>query len=106
MCKAGKLDDVRKLYLYLSANRFKPDVRTYNIMISGLCKGTLLDEASELLMKMEEERCSLDFYSYNKLVQRFLQNNGAQKALQLLHTQEWGMNHNCQGSYGKCGGGH
>ncbi|CAL5363256.1 unnamed protein product [Camellia sinensis] len=57
-------------------------------MINGLCMGRLLDEASELLMKMEEEGCSPDFYLYNILVQGFLQNNGTQKALQLLHIMD------------------
>ncbi|KAL1203665.1 Pentatricopeptide repeat-containing protein [Cardamine amara subsp. amara] len=55
MCKAGKVEDGWDLFCSLSLKGVKPNVVTYNIMLSGFCRKGLKEEADALLRKLKED---------------------------------------------------
>jgi pentatricopeptide repeat protein len=84
MCKSGKLEDARELFLKLHVKGLLPDVRSWTSIISGLCREGLLDEAYKAFRQMERDGCPPDCCSYNVIVRGFLQSNSASRAEQLF----------------------
>ncbi|KAJ6300732.1 hypothetical protein OIU76_021515 [Salix suchowensis] len=67
MCKSGKLEDARELFLKLHVKGLLLDVRSWTSIISGLCREGLLDEAYKALRQMERDGCPPDDCTYNVL---------------------------------------
>lgn len=55
MFEAGKVEAGWDLFCSLSHKGVKPDIVTYNTMISGLCNNRLKHEAYALLRKMKQD---------------------------------------------------
>ncbi|KAE9453006.1 hypothetical protein C3L33_15089, partial [Rhododendron williamsianum] len=84
MCKAGKIEDARKVFSTFLARGLKPNVKIYNTMISGLCKEALLDEAEDLLLQMDKDGCPPNEVTFNIVVRAFLKRGDTDKVKILL----------------------
>ncbi|KAL9992326.1 putative tetratricopeptide-like helical domain superfamily [Helianthus debilis subsp. tardiflorus] len=71
-----------------SVNGLQPDVRTYNVMISGFCRGGQLGEAKLLFLKMEESGCPPDDVTYRVLLQGYLKNRHYDDVEMLLQEMD------------------
>ncbi|QHO43235.1 Pentatricopeptide repeat-containing protein [Arachis hypogaea] len=60
----GKFENAKEIFQDLSMKGYRPNVRTYTIMINGFCKEGLLHEALELFSKMEDNGCLPDAVTY------------------------------------------
>ncbi|KAF6140564.1 hypothetical protein GIB67_035591 [Kingdonia uniflora] len=85
MCKSNNLDEAKKLFDSLPSKEFKPNTRTFNIMIQGFMKDGLLQESENLLTEMLDKGPTPDNVTYSIMIRGFFQNNEIDKAVQFLN---------------------
>ncbi|XP_058222903.1 pentatricopeptide repeat-containing protein At5g16640, mitochondrial-like [Rhododendron vialii] len=86
MCKAGKIEDARKLFETASAGGLRPNVEMYTYMVRELCKADLLDEAEELLVQMEKDGCPPDVVAYGMVINGMCKAGKIEDARKLFGT--------------------
>ncbi|XLS59148.1 hypothetical protein HN51_008903, partial [Arachis hypogaea] len=81
---SGRLIVAKEIFQDLSVKGYRPNVRTYNIMINGLCKEGLFKEALALLSKMEGNGCLPNSVTFETLIRALfekVENDMAEKLL-------------------------
>ncbi|KAE9459656.1 hypothetical protein C3L33_08418, partial [Rhododendron williamsianum] len=86
MCKAGKIEDARKLFGTALAEGLRPNVEMYTYMVRELCKADLLDEAEELLVQMEKDGCPPDVVAYGMVINGMCKAGRIEDARKLFGT--------------------
>ncbi|GER52188.1 pentatricopeptide repeat-containing protein [Striga asiatica] len=85
--KSGEIEKGRALFDEIKS-RFRPDARSYSILIHGLIKAGLARETYELFYAMKESGCVLDTMAYNTVIDGFCKSGKVNKAYQLLEEMK------------------
>ncbi|XP_057489733.1 pentatricopeptide repeat-containing protein At3g22670, mitochondrial-like [Actinidia eriantha] len=71
LSKAGRLNDARKVFEDMSKQGVRPDVVTYNSLITTPCEHLQEDIALKLLWEMDTSWCNPDLRTYAPLLKMF-----------------------------------
>ncbi|CAM6124842.1 unnamed protein product [Calypogeia fissa] len=66
--KAGRLEQLRRLFEEMKEVRQEPDIYTYNIVINALCEDQEFKIAYEVFVEMKSAGCRPDVVTYNNLI--------------------------------------
>ncbi|WOK92819.1 pentatricopeptide repeat-containing protein [Canna indica] len=84
LCKAGRLDEAKKLLVVMIGKNLTPDAIIYDTFVYGFCKQEKISSAFKVLRDMEKKGCRPSTRTYNLLIWGLGKKNQIDEILELM----------------------